>query len=66
MKIHVHCDDLASSPEKRQAAEAVIRSLRRQPDPLPSRESVVDSRGGGSRTRSNATSVGFSLGNGGR
>ena len=29
MKIHVHCDDRAPSPVKRQAAEAVIRSLRR-------------------------------------
>ena len=28
MKIHVHCDDRASSPVKRQAAEAVTRSLR--------------------------------------
>ena len=62
MKIHVHCDDLASSPGKRQAAEAVIRSLRRQPSPLPSRGSVVDSRGGGSRTRSNATSTAFGIG----
>ena len=157
MKIHVHCDDRASSPVKRQAAEAVIRSLRRlkwvvesvrvhfnaigaltggadkrcrievkvrdaapvsvsgaarswkaaldavavqirsrvvariQPElstsgaaregsgvqpalvvpshrlsnPLLRRDSAVDSRGGGSRTRSNAASVAFSLGKGG-
>ena len=157
MKIHVHCDDRASSPVKRQAAEAVTRSLRRvkwvvesvrvhfsavgalaggadkrcsievrvrdaapvsisgaarswkgaldavaarirsrvvariQPElstsgaareasgvqpalvvpshrlanPLLRRDSAVDSRGGGSRSRSNATSVAFSLGNGG-
>ena len=141
MKIHVHCDDRASSPAKRQAAEAVIRSLRRvkwvvesvrvhfnaigalaggadkrcrievkvrdaapvsisaaagsckaaldavavrirsrvvariqpalvvpshcRPNPLLRRDSAVDLRGGGSRTRSNATSVAFSLGKGG-
>ena len=141
MKIHVHCDDRASSPAKRQAAEAVIRSLRRVkwvvesvrvhfnaigalaggadkrcrievkvrdaapvsisgaagswkaaldavavrirshavariqpalvvpshrlPNPLLRRDSAVDLRGGGSRTRSNATSVAFSLGKGG-
>ena len=157
MKIHVHCDDRASSPVKRQAAEAMIRSLRRVkwvvesvrvhfnaigalaggadkrcrievrvrdaapvsvsgaarswkgaldavavrirgrvvarihpelptsgaareasgvqpvlvvpsrrlPNPLLKGGSAVDSRGGGSRTRSNATSVAFSFGNGG-
>ena len=29
MQIHVHCDDRSSSPAKRQAAEAMICSLRR-------------------------------------
>ena len=157
MKIYVHCDDRTSSPVKRQAAEAVIRSLRRvkwvvesvrvhfnaigalaggadkhcrievkvrdaapvsisgaagswkaaldagavrirrrvvaqiQPElatsgaareasgvqpalgvpshrlsnPLLRRDSAVGSRGGGSRARTNATSVAFSLGKGG-
>ena len=156
MKIYVHCDDRASSPVKRQASEAVIRSLRRvkwvvesvrvhfnaigtlaggadkrcrievkvrdaapvsisgaarswkgaldavavrirsrvvariqpelstsgaawkasevqpalvvpshpPPNPLLRRDSAADSRGGGSRTRSSATSVAFSLAKG--
>ena len=69
MKIHVHCDDRTSSPVERQAAEAVIRSLRRVKWVVESVRVHFNAMGalagGGSRTRSNATHVAFSLGKGG-
>ena len=69
MKISVHCDDRASSPVKRQAAEAVIRSLRRVKWAVESVRmrvnAIVALAGGGSRVRSNATHLAFSLGTGG-
>ena len=69
MKISVHCNDQVSSPAKRQAAEAVIRSLRRVKWAVASVRvhfnAIGALAGGGCRTRSKAANVVFSLGKGG-
>ena len=44
---------------------ALVGPSRRLPNPLLRCDSAADSRGGGSRTRPNATSVAFSFGKGG-